>query len=174
MKKFFITGVSGTGKSTAGEELNRRDIPIIDLDHVKDLCKWINKETGERLHWQPGIGKEFFEKNRYTCDPETLKSMIDSHQDVEAVGVVGLADNLQDIIGLFDKFFLFQCQEETFLQRIKQRKNHNFGKDDSEKEMILGWYKDFEKEMLDKGAILINTEVPVNAVVEKVIQNIRS
>ncbi len=174
MKKFFITGVSGTGKSTVGEELARRDIPIIDLDHVKDLCKWINQDTGERAYWQPGIGREFFEKNRYICDKEMLKSMIDSHEGKEAVGVVGLADNLGDIIGLFDKFFLFQCLEETFLKRITERKNHNFGKDDSEKEMLLSWYKDYEKEMLDKGAILINTEVPVNAVVEKIIQNIRS
>ncbi len=174
MIRFYITGVSGTGKSTAGEELARQGIPVIDLDDVKDLCKWIHKDTGERSHWRPGIGKEFFEKHEYVCDRKHLEELINRHLDKEAVGVVGLADNLPDIIDLFDKMFIFYCSEETFIKRIEDRQNHDFGKHDSEKEMILTWYKDYKEEMLAKGAIPINTEKSLKEVVGEVIQNIKS
>lgn len=39
--------------------------------------------------------------------------------------------------------------------------------------MILSWYKDFEKEMLNKGAILIDANKPLNMVVNKVLEQIK-
>lgn len=174
MIKFYITGVSGTGKTTTGEELVKQGIPIIDLDDVKDLCKWIHKDTGERSYWRPGIGKEFFENHEYICDRNQLEGLINQYSDKEAVGVVGLADNLSEIIGLFDKIFIFYCSEETFIKRIEDRQNHDFGKHDSEKEMILTWYKDYKNEMLSKGAIPIDTAKPLSEVVNEVIGHIKS
>ncbi len=86
--------------------------------------------------------------------------------------VVGLADNQSELFELFDKVFLLQCSEEAFLSRIKERTNHNFGKHDSEKEMLLGYYKEFENDILEKGAISMNTDKPLDIVVDEIIKNI--
>jgi|SRR3989338_4952394 len=172
MQKFYITGISGNGKSSVALKLKEKGIPAIDIDEIKGLCRWVNKNTHEISHWRSGIGKDFFETHEYICDKEKLVALMNKYKDI--VVVIGLADNQSEFLDLFDKIFLFYCDEEIFIKRIKERTNHNFGKHPSEQKMILGWYKNFEKEMLDKGAIAINTEGSLDKVVEKVVKHITS
>ena len=171
MKRFYITGVSGTGKSSVAEKLKEKGIPSIDIDEIKGLCCWVNKNTQEISHWHSGIGGEFFESYEYICDKKKLTDLMNNNKDI--VVIVGLADNQSDFLDLFDKIFLFHCDKKIFLKRIKDRTNHDFGKHKSEQKMILSWYKDFEKEMLERGAIPINTKKPLNVVVNKVIKYIK-
>ena len=150
MKKFCITGVSGVGKSSVAEKLKEKGIYTIDIDEVDGLCNWINNDTKKISYWYSGIDKEFFETHKYICDKEKLIALMNEHEGV--VVVVGLADN-SNFLNLFDKTFLFYCDEKVFLKRIKERINNDFGKHKSEQEIILVWYKDFNMEMLGKGAI---------------------
>lgn len=171
MKRFYITGISGVGKSSVSEILNKKGIFSIDIDSVKDLCHWVKKDTQERSHWRPGKNIEWFESHEYICDKEKLVTLMTEGKDI--VVVVGLADNQSDFLNLFDKVFLFYCNEEIFLKRIKGRTGHDFGKHDLEQEMILGWYKGFEKVVLDSGAIPINTDRPILEVVNELFKNFR-
>ena len=54
MNKFFITGISGVGKSAVVEELEKRGIKAFDLDAM-DLCLWKNKASGEYADYYSGI-----------------------------------------------------------------------------------------------------------------------
>jgi adenylylsulfate kinase-like enzyme len=47
MRKVYITGVSGTGKTTTAKELQKRGFYVISIDEVDNLCSWIDQETGE-------------------------------------------------------------------------------------------------------------------------------
>jgi len=132
MKLFYITGVSGVGKSTFAASMNERGIPAIDIDSVPELCRWVHKTTGERAHWLPGIGKEFFESHEYVCDKEKLAALLEQYKDKDYAFVVGLADNQAEILPLFDKIFLFHCAPEIFLEHITTRTNHGFGKHQGE------------------------------------------
>ena len=170
MKKIYITGISGTGKSAIAEKLNKRGIYAIDIDEVEGLCRWRNKKTFEKADWYSGIGNEFFESHRYVCDKNKLFSLMNKNKDI--IVVVGVADNQADFLDSFDKVFLLHCSEKTFLKRIKDRTNHDFGKHKTEQKMILSWYKSFEKEMLDKGAVPINTEDSIETVVNNIISKI--
>ena len=96
--------------------------------------------------------------------------MLNVSKDV--VAVVGIAQNQNEYFDLFDKIFLLQCKEKTFLERLKVRTSNDFGKHPLEKEYILDFYKKFEKEMIDKGAIIINAEEPLDVVVENIISKI--
>lgn len=156
MKRFFVTGINGSGKSTLAEKIIEHGIPAIDLDSVKDLCIWINKRTGERKYWSERIGKEFYEENEYTCNEEMLVDLMNSSKN-DYVVVLGLADNQSKLFHLFDKIFLLRCDEDVFIQRMIDRTSHNFGKEKLEQEMIRSYYKSFEQEMIDKGAVPINT-----------------
>jgi len=171
MKKIYITGISGTGKSAISEELNKRGIYSIDIDKDKyDLCNWKNKETLEKVYFEFGMNKDWMEAHGWYCDIEKLKKMLDVSEDI--IIVVGLATNQNDYLNLFDKIFLLQCKEKTFLERLKTRTSNDFGKHILEKEYILDFYKNFEKVMLEKGAISINAEEPLDLVMENIISGI--
>ena len=170
--KIFITGISGVGKSSVAEKLFQHGIPSIDIDNIEGLCRWVNNTTHEIKAWNPGMTQEWYENHKYICDEEKLINLMNQYNGM--VVVVGLPSNRHDLLHLFNKIFLLQCGEETFLKRIDERTSHDFGKNIREKENILSWYKNFEEKMLEKGAIAINTEEPLNDVVDKIIKHIKS
>lgn len=167
VKTFFITGVSGAGKSTVAEKLAEKGVFSIDADSVKGLTHWIDKNTKEKSEWHPGMTKGWYWKNEYICYKEKLIGLINSSPK-DIVVVAGLFNNRLELRDLFDKVFLLQCKEETFLKRITERGNHNFGKHILEKENILSWYKNFEREVLEEGAVPINTDKPLTDVVDEI------
>lgn len=173
MKVFYITGISGAGKSSVVEKLAQKDIFPIDADSVKGLTHWIDKDTEEISEWHPGMSKEWYRKHKYICDKGKLIDLI-NNSPKNIVVVAGLFNNRSELRDLFDKVFLLQCKEETFLKRIIERENHNFGKHILEQENILSWYKNFEKETLNEGAILINTDKPLDLVADEIIKQIVS
>ena|SRR3989338_7450747 len=168
MSKFYITGVSGTGKSTLARELNNNsDITAFDLDD-EDLCHWRNKKTQEEAVYEYGIGKDWLEAHEYTCDQNKLKALLDRQKN--HVVVLGVASNQNDFLHLFDKIFLLHCRKETFLHRLNTRGDDNqFAKDKSEQEHLLGWYEDFEAGMLKQGAVPLDAENSTENIVKVII-----
>ena len=172
MSKVYITGISGVGKSSVAEELSKLGIRAIDIDAVPGLCRWKNKKTGERADYQYGIGREWLEAHDYFCDSNKLKKMI--NESGAAVAVFGVASNQQEYWDCFDKIILLRCKEETFIHRLSTRSGDNeFARTPDEQKHILSWYKEYEDDMIKKGAIAINTEDPLPVVVDKVIREIQ-
>jgi broad-specificity NMP kinase len=169
MNKIYITGITGTGKTTVYEELKKRGFHAISLEETDDLCCWVNKVTKENVEREVELNRDFTSKHDWICDTEYLKKLLDKKADM--VFVLGVASNQDEFLDIFDKVMVLQCKPETFLHRITHRTNNEFGKDKSLQETILGWYEKFEDKMLKKGAISINTDRPVNEVVEDVIKH---
>jgi len=167
VKRFYITGVSGVGKSSVSEMLNQRGIYSIDIDAEKGLCSWVNKNTHKKSHWKPGIGTDWLDVHDWICDKSKLIQLMDQAKDV--VVVVGSASNQSEYMNLFDQVFFLHCSEETFIERIKVRTNNDFGKHTSEQERILSWSKVFEEKMLKEGAIAINTDKLLVEVVDELV-----
>lgn len=171
MKRFYITGMSGVGKSSVSELLNQRGIYSIDIDAVEGLCSWVNRDTHEASKWQPGIGSAWLNVHDWVCDKSKLIKLMDRNENI--VVVVGSASNQTEYLNLFDKVFLLHCDEEIFIKRIKKRTNNDFGKHKSEEKKILNWFKNFEEEMLNKGAVYINTNPPLAKVVDQIVSKLR-
>jgi dephospho-CoA kinase len=167
MKTFYITGISGTGKSSVVEKLAEKGVFSIDADSVKGLTHWIDRDTKKITEWSPGMSDEWYKKHQYICNKEKLTNLIKNSPE-KIVAVAGLFNNRSELRDLFDKVFLLQCKEETFLKRITERENHNFGKHILEQENILSWYKNFEREVLEEGAISINTDRSLAEVVDEI------
>lgn len=172
MKKIFITGVSGTGKTTLSEELKKQGFHAISIDEVKGLCSWRNKETNEKITRKVTSNKEFTNTHKWVCDIDKLKELIEI--DSEIVFILGMPSNREEIALMCDKVFLLQCKPETFLHRLNTRTNNTFGKDVSIQQHMLQWYEGFEKELLDKGAIPIDTDRPVDQIAFEVIEKAKS
>ena len=169
MKKIYITGISGTGKTTIGKELQKRGYCVFDIDlYELGLCSWLDINTGEKAR-PKGEGKEWLDSHAWVCDGEKLKNLI-NEQKQDVVFAVGITSNQGNYLGLFDKVLLLQCNEQTFLNRIDSRIDNNYGKEQSEREHLLGFYKSFEENLLNKGAISVNVDKPISEIVDDIIK----
>ncbi len=172
-KRYYITGISGTGKTSIAIELKNRGMYAIDQDsRVFGLCNWRNNKTKDLVKFEYGIGKEFLEENDWYCDIDKLKTLLNNGPDL--VFVCGVTANQDEYFNLFDKVFLLQCPPEIFLKRLDDREDNKFGKHSSEKEHILGLYKNFEDNLINKGAIIINSNNPIDVVVDDILNSIKN
>lgn len=167
MNKIFITGISGTGKTTIAEELKKRGYYVISIDETAGLCSWRNRDTNERVTRHVELNREFTDLHKWICDIDLLKEHM--RTDSEIVFVLGMPSNREEIEGLFDRVLLLQCKPETFLLRLNTRTNNSFGRDESIQNNILERYESFENKMLKNGAISVNTDRSIDEVVDDVI-----
>ena len=172
MKKIFVTGIAGTGKSTIANELRNKGMQVIDLDHVPGLCSWVNLKTNEKIDISNASNpnNDFIDQHDYKCDIGVLKGMLNQLDDT--VVVFGSVGDNSELLPLFDKTFLLQCSPKVLIERLKTRNTNNFGKDQAVQQRMLDWSKIFDKLMLTAGAISINTDVPLKTVVSKLVDKI--
>lgn len=168
MSKIYVTGIPGSGKSTLAQELNKRRVPAFDVDKIPGLCQWQDRKTHEwDVYREEGMGRAWVEAHEWVCDPEKMKKLLTK---ADTIVVLGIPSNQELYLGLFDKLFLLQCPERTFLHRLTTRDNEFFGKDKTEQGHILVWYKKFEERMINAGATPINTEQPIEVVADIICQ----
>jgi broad-specificity NMP kinase len=166
--KIYITGISGTGKTAIAKELEKKGFYVISIDEVPNLCVWIHKKTKEKVNYETELNKEFIDTHDWVCDVEYLNELI--KKGTSPIFVLGLSSNQNDFMHLFDKVLLLQCKPETFISRIESRTDNDFGKDKTAQDVILSWYKNFENNMLEKGAVSIDVENSLYEVVENIIE----
>jgi broad-specificity NMP kinase len=168
MKKIYITGIAGTGKTTVSEELQKRGFNAISIDETDGLCSWVDRETKEKVQGKAELTREFTSKHQWVCDADYLRKLMDV--DEETVFVLGVTSNQSEYIDVFDTVLLLQCKPEVFLERLKNRTNNTFGKDKAIRDHMLDWYESFETRLIAKGAIPIDASLPIDEVVDKVVK----
>lgn len=167
--KIYVTGVSGTGKSTLVRELSLRGVVAIDLD--EGFCHWRKREDGERVSWEPGRDDAWYDAHGWICEIANLKEALKEH---DTVVVVGLSSNQDEYWKLFDKVFVLTASPDTIIHRLNTRVDNEYGKHPREQERLLSWHKDFEKEMVEKGALAIDGERPVGQVADDILEALRA
>ncbi len=169
MKKFYITGVAGTGKSTVSKELNRRGVASFDIDVVPGLCHWVNKQTKEHAEYPTQVEKVWIENHEWICDKEKLRQYMDTFKDT--VVVVGVCFNQKEYLDIFDKIFFLKCSESSLRHRLNTREENDFGKDPVQQEAVMEWHRDksFEDKLVKRGAIPIDSEGTVAEVADRII-----
>lgn len=165
MKKYYITGVSGTGKSTLSEEFKRRGINAVDLD--SGFCEWKNIKTGKASDLEEKTKPGFYDENDWYCDLEKFQEFMSNQKD--AVFVFGACANQNNFLSIFDKIFLLKCSPDTFVKRLNVRTNNIYGKLSSEKENELRWFQEYNEQLIKKSAIIVDAEKPLDQVADEII-----
>src|SRR5262249_18950564 len=119
MSNYYITGISGTGKTAIAQELNRRNIHTIDIDLMKDLCYWENKRTHERANYTNGVGQDWLLDHEWVFDDKKINEILKSQGQVVLAGITG---NQDKYLSQFKKVLLLTCGDETLLKRLNVRK----------------------------------------------------
>ena len=115
MAVVFVTGMSGTGKSSALAELARRGHRVIDTDYGG----WTD-ESGPERRWRE----------------DRIAALLDEHDD-GALFVSGCVPNQGKFYPRFDAVVLLSAPVDVILERIASRDTNDYGKTDAERELIL-------------------------------------
>ncbi len=166
--KIYITGASGTGKSSIVRALQARGVKAIDMD--VGLCHWESRQTGAPVLWEQGRDEEWYRSHGWMCNIKKLEELLAGNTDVV---VAGLSSNQDAYLPFFDKILILHTSPEVVVARLKNRTDNDYGKHPLEQQRLLNWHKSFEADMVARGAIPIDADRPLAEVVADVEQFVR-
>jgi dephospho-CoA kinase len=154
MSKVLVTGMSGTGKSSALRLLAARGHQTVDTDTEEWSC-WVTLPDGSR-DW---IWRE-----------DVVGSLLSSHADGGSLFIAGCKTNQGRFYAEFDHVVLLSAPVELLFARIAARSNNPYGKTSAEREMILRYVKEVEPLLRASASIEIDASVPLEDVVNQLEQ----
>ena len=125
MSKILVTGMSGTGKSSALAELGRRGYRVVDTDDPgwREYREFV--EPTDEVH-----------RGEWLWVEERITNLLDS-DDGGSLFVQGCVRNQSKFYNRFNAIVLLSAPAEVILDRIARRTTNNYGKTPVERAMIL-------------------------------------
>ncbi len=157
-KNYLIEGVSGTGKTSVCDELERRGYKAIHGD--RELAYQGDPETGSPTE---GLLHE-----HHIWDIDKVKALV-ANKDNELTFFCGGSRNFSKFIDLFDGVFVLDVDSNTLNQRLMLRPEDEWGSKPAERELALRLLQ--TKEDLPKNGIIINSTKPLAEVVDEIIRH---
>jgi hypothetical protein len=156
-RNFLIEGVSGTGKTTVCDELQRRGYHAIHGD--RELSYQGDRETGRPL--------EGAVHAHHIWDVDKVKSLIADQRNAMSF-FCGGSRNFPVFIDLFDRVFVLDVDIDTLNRRLDTRPKEEFGGRPEERALILRLHS--TKEDVPRTAITIDATAPVACVVDDILR----
>jgi dephospho-CoA kinase len=175
MPLIFITGMSGSGKSSVIRELSRRGFEAHGVDE-EGYADWVSLETGKIKpypHDNPPVGDDlhkWFADHDWVLSLERigeLKAKADAENKL--IFLAGVANGDKDVWHLFDKVISLSVDEETIRKRVMEREDNEYGKHPDEMANILMWLEKHDEKYRDFGATIIDASQPLDVVVDEVV-----
>jgi dephospho-CoA kinase len=150
MPTVLVTGMSGTGKSTALQILGQRGHRVVDTDTDQWSC-WVTSADGSP-DW---IWRE-----------EAITRLLASHTHGRLF-VAGCKTNQGKFYRQFDHIALLSAPPEVLLARISGRDNNPYGKRPEERALILHYLAEVEPRLRASATIEIDASAPIARVVQQ-------
>ena len=171
IKNYLIEGVSGTGKTTVAEELQRRGYHVLHGD--RELKYRGDPETGEQVDepihendWE----KTLWRQKHLLWDINKVKSVI-ADQSIPISFFCGGSRNHSRFIDLLDGVFILEVDDiHELYRRMDERvacDPTDFGGKPEEKELVALLHQ--TKEDIPKNGTVIDATMPLEYVVDKIL-----
>ncbi len=172
-KSILIAGISGTGKSSVCAELAKRGYKAFDIEEVEGLFAMLDKRTGKPFVDYDNYDIEKVKYHDWVCDEKKLRKLMRKN----AKGITfyaGIASNTFELLPLFDKVMLLVAKPELIRKRLSERTTNDFGKIVEVQDMVLREKEFWEKQMEEKGAIVIDANRSLAEVADDIIDKIEN
>jgi broad-specificity NMP kinase len=167
--RYLITGVAGTGKSSAAQELRRRGWAAYDTE--EGFSYYIDKLTGERCAYPKQPSPQWYENHERVFNEEILLNLFKKHKD-EPLFISSITANQSKFYPDFDKIFLLSAPDNVITHRLGTRTNNYFGRHPVDLQRVIGRHQQFDDELKAIGAIEIDATRPVEGMVDKILEHI--
>lgn len=173
MKIYYVTGISGSGKSTVQKELANRGYTSFDSDD-HGITTWVDRNTGQIVpsnEIPAGPDDKFLQRYQWQMSKYRIEQLASQSGD-GLMFICGNASNSHELWSTFTKVFLLIIDEKTLIERIGSRTGNHYGKNPKDLEDILKWHKPSEAGSLRMGAVPIDATEPVQSISDKILSYI--
>ncbi|MFE5191138.1 dephospho-CoA kinase [Streptomyces sp. NPDC056628] len=168
MTLVWVTGNSGTGKSTVCGVLRARGFVAVDADE-DGFCRWFDRADGEVVTDPPyPVPEGWLDRFGWEIVRERVETLVEESRSRIAF-LCGSAENEADILDLFDVIVCLVIDDETLRQRLATRTTNPFGRHPEELAAALQWNPRMRPLYKSRGATIIDGCKPVTEVVDSVI-----
>lgn len=171
IKNYLIEGVSGTGKTTVAEELQRRGFHVLHGD--RELAYRGYPETGEPLNAlddNKAMNNTEWAQKHWLWDIDKVKAVIADHS-IPISFFCGGCRNFHCFIDLLDGVFVLEVDDfEILNRRLDERVARDptdFGGKPEEKKLVARLHQ--TKEDVPKNGIIIDATAPIVRVVDEIV-----
>lgn len=157
VRNFLVEGLSGTGKTSVADELQRRGVDAVHGDRV--LAYRGDPATGEPT--------EVSGHDTWLWDVGRVRALVaDWHAPVTFF--CGGSRNSSTFVGLFDGVFVLHVDLDTLHRRLDARPDDEWGGGTpTERALIARWHATGEG--LPTGAVVIDATAPITRVVDQIL-----
>jgi thymidylate kinase len=145
MRRVLVTGMSGTGKSSALAGLQEQGFEVVDTD-LPGWTEWSDEEAG------------------YLWREDRIAELLARDCDVPLY-VSGTVSNQGRFYPFFDAIVLLSAPAEVLLGRIERRTTNEYGKTAEERNLVLKHLEEVEPLLRATCTHEIDATQPVDAVV---------
>jgi shikimate kinase len=142
--------MSGTGKSTALAELERRGFRVVDTDHPP-WNEWSEADGG------------------YVWHEDLLADLLAEDDGNTTLYVSGTVSNQGRFYARFDAVVLLSAPAEVLLRRIETRATNDYGKATEERELVLQHLAEVEPLLRTTCTHEIDATQPLSEVVAQLV-----
>jgi adenylate kinase family enzyme len=171
MRNYLVEGLSGAGKTTVAQELQRRGCHVVHGD--RELAYHGDPETGEPEN-DPAALKRLQEiarrHQRWIWNLDKIRALAADQTHAETF-FCGGSRNHRRYVDLFDKVFVLDVDLDTLKRRVSGRADNEFGAKPDEWAMLVRLYA--TKEDLPENALCIDASRPISLVVDEILMHCR-
>jgi dephospho-CoA kinase len=124
MRRVLVTGMSGTGKSSALAELRKRGFDAVDTDEP-EWAEWCTEEAG------------------YVWREDRIAELLAGSRE-RTLYVSGAVSNQRSFYPQFDAVVLLSAPANVLLARIENRTTNDYGKTVEDRALILAHLTEIE------------------------------
>ncbi|MEW2615812.1 hypothetical protein AB0937_37755 [Streptomyces sp. NPDC047880] len=172
MTLVWVTGNSGTGKSTVCGVLRARGYVALDADE-DGFSGWIDRANGEVVTDPPyPVPRGWLDRYGWEIVRERVMSLAEESRSRIAF-LCGSAENEADVLDLFDVIVCLVIDEDVLRHRRATRTTNPFGQHPEELAAALMWNPRMRAIYERRGETIIDATEPVTEVVDSVIQSVQ-
>jgi uridine kinase len=168
----WVTGNSGTGKSTVCGVLRARGHVALDADE-DGFSRWTDRATGEVVVDPPcPVPGGWLDRHGWAIVRERVETLVEESR-LRIAFLCGSAENEAEVRDLFDLVVCLVIDEDTLRHRLATRTTNAFGQHPEELAAALKWNPRMRAIYENRGATVIDASKPVTEVVDSVIDAVR-
>ena len=168
MSVVWVTGMSGSGKSSVCEALKDLGYRAIDAD-LEGFSFWVHRQTGEVATDSPyPVPSGWLEEYAWRISTARVQDLASSSR-AGVTFLCGGVENEDEVRQYFDVVVCLVVDDAAIVARLAERTTNAFGKHPEELAAVLAWNPSEADRYQKLGASIVDATRPLGEVVSDVL-----